>query len=215
MSPKTRTVVANICLKTAKRASTFMHSRFGARIYNEGHIPLLASSYHASIDEEDERDLGMAYWEYQAALERPHQERLWDAEMDEREKELASTRLMHTSGMSAQQARRSRPIIHANPDLRHVQIQHPATDIARSQRPSLLSAKLSTASYATETATYEQQTGIIREIDVPVEVELKRLETSDGSSTSSLRRHGALKRKANPVFARPTYGDFERRPVTC
>jgi hypothetical protein len=215
MSPKTRTVVTNIFLKTAKRANTFMHSRFGARIYNEDHIPLMASSHHASMDEEGERDLDMAYWEYQAALERPHQERLWDAEMDEREKELTSTRLVHTSDMSAQQSRSSCPIIYASHDFRRVQIQPLAANVARSERPSLHSAKLSTASYATETATYEQQTGITRDTDAPGEVKLEELEVSDGSSTFLLRRCGALKRKANPLFARPTCEDFEWRPVTC
>jgi hypothetical protein len=215
MSPKTRTVVTNVCLKTAKRASTFMHSRFGAHIYNDGHIPLLASSHRALIDEEDERDLDMTYWEYQAALERPHQERLWDAEIEEREQKFASTRLMHTSSMSARQARRSCPIICADRDFRRVQIQPPAANVARYELPSLHSAKLSTASYATETATYEQQTDIIRETDGPEEVGLEKWETSDVSTTSSLRRRGALKRKANPLFARPTCEDFERRPVAC
>jgi hypothetical protein len=73
----------------------------------------------------------------------------------------------------------------------------------------MYSAELSTASYVTGTATYEQQTGIIRDIDDPIEVQWEQLEVSDGSSTSSLRRRGAVRRKTNPLFAHQTYEDFE------
>jgi hypothetical protein len=193
-----------------------MHVHFGAHTYNEGHFPLLASSPRASVDEEFEADLNFSSWEHQVILKRPHHEKPWAKECDERERDITATRLLHTYGTSAQQARRERAaIIRPDQDLHRVHINPLATGSAESQRPSLHSAQLSTTSYPTETTTYEQQTGIIRSIADPVEVHSEQLEASDGSSASSLRRRGAVKRKMNPLFARPTYGgDLEHRPVT-
>jgi hypothetical protein len=202
--------LSSVSAQKPQSASSFLHARFDTHTYHEGHIPLLASLPHDSIDEKLEVDLEFSSCEYQAALIRPYQEKLWAEECDKRERDITATRLMHMYGTSAWQVRCNRaPIIHASSDRYRFHINPPATDAAKSQKPSMYSAELSTASYVTGTATYEQQTGIIRDIDDPIEVQWEQLEVSDGSSTSSLRRRGAVRRKTNPLFAHQTYEDFE------
>jgi hypothetical protein len=190
------------------RTSSIIYSAFGVPRYDEAHIPALPSSPHNIVDEIYDDKVDVESWEFQADAQRTDQEKLWDKECDEREKQMASTQLMLTYGASAQQARRYRePMVRDNPDHDVVQIQPPATNLARSQKASVHSERPSDPSNtAIRVATYEQQTGIIRDQSAPVEVE-----EWDRSSTSSLRRRGAVRRKTNPMFSRPTYEDFDQR----
>ncbi|KAF2831856.1 hypothetical protein CC86DRAFT_400639 [Ophiobolus disseminans] len=56
-------------------------------------------------------------------------------------------------------------------------------------------------------AMSEQQTGIIRSQSLGA---LDQLLDDDAASDFSLRRRGAMRRKSNPLFARPKWEDFQR-----
>jgi hypothetical protein len=205
---KSRSAVANFGVRFAVRVSSLIHSTLGAPTHNEGHVRLLSALHQDFVDEDIESILDAENWEQQVDSDRLREEERWDRECDEREKALCLIRLMLTGGVSAQHTRQNRPrMIRNHAAHQVVQIQPPTPDLARSKRASLHYTKpLASFNSQTTTPMYEQQTGVVRNQDGDVEVG-----RCDGSSTSSLRRRGAVRRKANPIFARPSSEDFHHQ----
>jgi hypothetical protein len=209
MTHKFRFVVANLGNEIAMRASSLIHSTTEAPTHNEGHVPLMSSPHQDSVDEDLETMLDVENWEQQAAIQRSSEEILWNQEWDEHEKAIASLQLMLTCGVRAQNARRTRPPMVRWLAAHHViQIYPPATHGAQSQNASVLHTQLSVkTNSAASSQMHEQQTGVVRTQDPTMEVEV---EECDQSSTSSLRRRGAMRLWANPMFARLSYEDFHQ-----
>jgi hypothetical protein len=172
--------------KATCRASTIIYPIFTAR--TEENAPLLPASsldsqksgFHSDVPD-------LTDGEHVASILRPKQDILWDQEHKEREKNLELRGLLHHG-----------VLIHA-----------PLSNVSTSQKESVCFP--SDGSDGTRPPEmYEQQTGIIREYVLRADNDKSEEEgCASDSDSSSLRRRGAVKRKTNPVFGRPTYKELD------
>lgn len=121
--------------------------------------------------------------------------------------DLASSQLLHDSGLRAQKARVQRkPVaqhktfVRENPDCHRVQVQGPVSNVAEPQNASICFASDESNS-SQPPATHRQQTGIIREYILRANrSEVEGIGSS--SRSSSLQRQGAVRSKTNPLVVK-------------
>lgn len=169
MARTIRSIATKVGAKAAIGTSTVLYSTSGNCSNDEELRPLLEpppapSSTRSSTDDFMSCDIDPEIWELEAAALRPDQTGLWQEECEARDKDMSSLHKLHTFGKYAQRTRTNKHgITRDNPDHHIVRIPPPLQNIAKSQKASMHSAASPYNASGAAKATWEQETGVVRE----------------------------------------------------